>query len=78
MTLLGAITVLVKEYTDADEADITRETDPVRDLHMNSYDLMSMIGRLESDLAIEISERDVRRLVTLGDLDDYVKAKLRS
>ncbi|HQY99290.1 MAG TPA: acyl carrier protein [Propionicimonas sp.] len=78
MNMLGAITNLVKEYADVDPAELTRQTDPVRDLHLNSYDMMSLIGRLEADLGVEISERDVRRLVTLGDLDDYIRAKLQS
>jgi acyl carrier protein len=78
MTLLGAITNLVKDYADVEDDQLTRATDPVRDLHLNSYDMMSIIGRLESDLGVEIAERDVRRLVTLGDLDDYIKAKLQT
>ena len=76
MTMLGATTKLVGEYVDDADDQLTRDTDPVRDLHLNSYDLMSIIGRLESDLGIEIGERDVRRLVTLGDLDDYIRSKL--
>jgi len=78
MNLLGAITNLVKDYADVEADQLTRATDPVRDLHLNSYDMMSIIGRLESDLGVEIAERDVRRLVTLGDLDDYIKAKLQT
>jgi acyl carrier protein len=78
MNLLGAITNLVKDYADVEDDQLTRATDPVRDLHLNSYDMMSIIGRLESDLGVEIAERDVRRLVTLGDLDDYIKAKLQT
>ena len=78
MSLLGAITNLVKDYADVEDDQLTRATDPVRDLHLNSYDMMSIIGRLESDLGVEIAERDVRRLVTLGDLDDYIKAKLQT
>jgi acyl carrier protein len=78
MNLLGAITNLVRDYADVEVDQLTRETDPVRDLHLNSYDMMSIIGRLESDLGVEIAERDVRHLVTLGDLDDYLKAKLQT
>jgi len=78
MSLLGAITNLVKDYAEVEDDQLTRATDPVRDLHLNSYDMMSIIGRLESDLGVEIAERDVRRLVTLGDLDDYIKAKLQA
>jgi acyl carrier protein len=78
MNLMGAITNLITDYAEVDASELTRETDPVRDLHLNSYDLMSIIGRLESDLGVEVAERDVRKLVTLGDLDDYIKAKLQA
>lgn len=75
--MIGIISNLIMEYVDVDESQITRDTDPVRDLHLNSYDMMSILARIESDLGIEIKERDLRGLVTLGDLDDYIMSKLR-
>ncbi len=37
---------------------------------------MGIIGRLESELGVSVAERDIRNLVTLGDLDDYIKARV--
>lgn len=77
MSMLPIITTVVREYADVPESEITRETDPLRDLNLTSYDLMSVIGRLESELGVSVAERDVRDLVTLGDLDDYIRARVR-
>jgi acyl carrier protein len=74
--MLPIITTVVREYADVPESEITRETDPLRDLNLTSYDLMSVIGRLETELGVSVAERDVRDLVTLGDLDDYIRARV--
>ena len=44
---------------------------------LNSYDMMSILGRLESDLGVHFDERELRNLATLGDLDDYIRSQLR-
>ncbi len=74
MTMLPIITTVVLEYADVPESAITSDTDPLRDLNLTSYDLMGIIGRLESELGVSVPEREIRHLVTLGDLDDYIKA----
>jgi acyl carrier protein len=74
--MLPLIMTVVLEYADVPECEITRDTDPLRDLNLTSYDLMGIIGRLESELGVTIAERDVRNLVTLGDIDDYIKERV--
>lgn len=74
--MLNIITKLIMEYVEVDESLITRETNPIKDLNLNSYDFISIIGKIESELGVEINERDIRKLETLGDLDDYIKAKM--
>lgn len=76
MNMLPIITTVVREYADVPESTINRDTDPLRDLNLTSYDLMGIIGRLESELGVSVAERDVRNLVTLGDLDDYIMARV--
>ncbi|HEX7536018.1 MAG TPA: acyl carrier protein [Propionibacteriaceae bacterium] len=76
MNMLPIITTVVREYADVPESAINRDTDPLRDLNLTSYDLMGIIGRLESELGVSVAERDVRHLVTLGDLDDYIMARV--
>lgn len=74
--MLSIITNLVMEYVEVEEKDLTEETNPVRDLYLNSYDFISIIGRLESELGIDINERELKNLETLGELDAYIKSKM--
>lgn len=74
--MLSIITNLIMEYVEVEEKDLTEETNPVRDLHLNSYDFISIIGRLESELGIDINERELKNLETLGELDAYIKSKM--
>lgn len=74
--MLSIITRLVMEYVDIDESLITRETNPIKDLQLNSYDFISIIGKIEAELGLEIDEREIRKLETLGDLDDFIKTKM--
>lgn len=74
--MLSIITNLVMEYVEVEEKDLTEETNPVCDLHLNSYDFISIIGRLESELGIDINERELKNLETLGELDAYIKSKM--
>ena len=74
--MLNIIVKNLIEYVDVEECEITEQTNPVADLHLNSYDFICLISKLESELGIEIPERDLRGFVTLGDLDDYIRAKL--
>lgn len=74
--MLNIITNLLMEYVEVEEKALTEEVQPIRDLHLNSYDFISIIGKLEGELGIEIDERELRNLSTLGELDAYVKAKM--
>lgn len=74
--MLSIITNLVQEYVEIEENELNENTNPIRDLHLNSYDFISIIGRLESELGIDINERELKNLETLGELDAYIKSKM--
>jgi len=74
--MLAIIVKDLMEYVEIDESLITEKTQPVTDLHLNSYDYISLVGRLEDDLGITISERELRNMTTLGDLDEYIQKKM--
>lgn len=74
--MLNYIRKNVVEYVDIDENDITENTHFVRDLHLNSYDFVSIVGKVESELGIEIPDIEIRDLQTAGDMADYLKKKL--
>ena len=74
--MLNIIVNILMEYVDVEESSITEKTNPVTDLHLNSYDFICLIGRLENELGITIPERDLRSFVSLGDLDAYIREKM--
>jgi len=74
--MLNIIAKLIMEYVEINEEDLTPDVNPIRDLHLNSYDFISIIGKLESELGIVIDERELRKMETLGELDEYVKSKM--
>lgn len=52
---------------------ITMETDFVRDLGMNSFDVIAVIGVFEDEYNIRIPTRDIWKLRTVRDLADYLE-----
>ncbi len=60
------------EYVDADESEITPDTEFLKDLKMNSYDIVSMIGELEDEFGIEIETEELINIRTINDLVKYI------
>lgn len=60
------------EYVDVDEATITPETEFLKDLKMNSYDIVSMIGEFEDEFDIEIDTEELVNIRTIDDLAKYI------
>jgi acyl carrier protein len=75
-TMLNFIRKNILEFVDVAEDSITEETSFINDLHMNSYDIVSMIGKIESELNTEIPDIDIRDLQTVGDLCKYLIKKM--
>ncbi len=60
------------EYVDADESEITPDTEFLKDLKMNSYDIVSMIGEIEDEFGIEIDTEELVNIRTINDLVKYI------
>jgi acyl carrier protein len=67
----------ILEYVDVDEESLTENTNLALDLHMNSYDCVSIVGNIESELGIEIPDIEIRNLQTVGELSEYLKTKMQ-
>ncbi len=52
--------------------DITYDTDLVKDLRLNSFDVSSLICEFEERYDIEIPTRDIWKLRTVRDIIDYL------
>ncbi|MBM3392373.1 MAG: acyl carrier protein [Betaproteobacteria bacterium] len=62
---------------EVDESDL-RPDRPLRNqVDLDSMDWLNFLIGLHEKLKVEIPEADYARLVTLGDVLDYLKAKLK-
>lgn len=60
-------------YIDADPDSITEDSRFIEDLSFNSYDFMSMLGEIESDLGVTVEEEAVMELHTVGEAVAYLE-----
>ena len=71
--MLDRIKQVILEYVEIEESKISEDTNLIEDLGLNSYNLMSLAGAMEEEFDIEISDRDVTNIVTVGDLMEYIE-----
>ena len=63
---------ILSKYT---KEEITAESTLVNDLGLSSFDIVSIVTVFEDEFDIEISDRDIRKLVSVADIIDYIVAK---
>lgn len=66
---------MIKEFVDVEDEKITMEARMIEDLGFNSYDLMCLVGEIEDRYDVEVDEKDVINLHTVGEIVDYMKAQ---
>lgn len=58
---------LVAQYAGMNPEDVTDEMRFREDLHMSSLDFMTFLGDLEDTFDVEVSEKDLRQIVTVAE-----------
>lgn len=58
--------------------DLTIDKDTVlrNDLKINSYDFVQVICAIEDEFDIEIPDRDLAKMITVGDVSEYIEAHI--
>lgn len=64
------------EYVDVERESITEETEFLKDLKMNSYDIFTLVGQLEDEFNVTIETEELESIVNVGDLVKYLVANL--
>ena len=68
---------IIAEQFSVDEATITRETSFLDDLDADSLDIVELTMAMEEEFAIpEVPEDDLQKILTVGDLADYVSKSI--
>ncbi|WP_346909006.1 acyl carrier protein [Faecalicatena orotica] len=65
---------IICEYVEVDKGSITEDSRFVEDLGFTSYDFMSMVGELEDTFDVEVEEREVADIVTVGEAVRYIES----
>ncbi len=71
--MLNTIRSIVYEVTGI--SDLTEDTDFVKDLGLNSLDVVSIVGAFEDKYGIEVPVRELWQLHTVRDAMDYMAKK---
>ncbi|MCI9593202.1 MAG: acyl carrier protein [Lachnospiraceae bacterium] len=65
---------IICAYVDINPEEITEDSRFIEDLGFTSYDFMSMVGELEDKYDIEVVEREVIQVKTVGDAVNYIQS----
>lgn len=57
------------------ETEINEDTVILRDLGVNSLDMIELVCAVEDEFDIEIADKKIKSLVTVGDLIAYIEAQ---
>ena len=65
---------IICSYVEVEKDNIRPESRFMEDLGFTSYDFMSMIGELEEKYDVEVDEREVAEIRTVGEAVRYVES----
>lgn len=65
---------VICENVDVNPEEIREDSRFIEDLGFTSYDFMSLVGELEDKYDIEVNERDVVNVKTVGQAIEYIKS----
>lgn len=67
------VKAIIVEQLGVAEASITMDASFIDDLGADSLDIVEFIMALEEEFNIEIPDADAEKVVTVGDVVDYIK-----
>lgn len=66
----------IAEQLSIDENEITMDSSFVDDLGADSLDIVELIMALEEEFDMEIPDEDAEKITTVGDVVEYIKARV--
>jgi len=67
------VKTIIVDQLGAEESSITLESSFIDDLEADSLDIVELIMGIEEEFGIEIPDADAEKVVTVGDVVDYIK-----
>ncbi len=71
--ILEKVKKIIVEQLGVAETSVTMEASFIDDLGADSLDIVELIMALEEEFDMEIPDSDAEKVVTVGDVVDYIK-----
>ena len=71
------VKAIIVEQLGATEASVTMEASFIDYLGADSLDIVELVMALEEEFDIEIPDSDAEKVVTVGDVVDYIKENVQ-
>jgi len=72
--ILERVKKIVVDRLGVDEADVKLEASFKEDLDADSLDIVELVMELEDEFGLEISDEDAEKILTVGDVVNYIKS----
>ncbi len=66
---------LIASILEIPKEKITEKTNLINDLELESLDLVDLVAAFEEKYNIEILDKDIKSLQTVGDIINYIEKK---
>lgn len=67
------IKTILAEQLDANEEDLTMDTNIAKDLNADSLDVVELLMSIEDEFDVEIPDEEIENIKTIGDLTEYIQ-----
>ena len=75
MSIMEQITEILVDTFSLDPEEVTAEARLEADLGINSLELAELALRCDEEFGVEIDDEDIHRLITVGDVANYIEEK---
>ena len=69
------VCTVIAQQMNLQESSITLQTDLLKELNIDSLDLVELVCTFEMEFNIEVQEKDMRTFTTVGDVVKYLEAE---
>lgn len=71
--LLEKVIEIICDYQGIDKAGVSENSNLISDIGLSSFDVVSLACKFEEEFNIEIPDRKIRSLQTVGDIVKFIE-----
>ena len=75
MSIMEQITEILVETFSLEPEEVTADARLEADLGINSLELAELALRCDEEFGVEVDDDDIHRLITVGDVANYIEEK---